>query len=182
MAIIATAGKQYPPHPADQFPGVCIDVIDLGMVDVHYQGQPPKKQHKIVIRWWCGQYGVDDDGSQIPPKKIPLFAGRRFTNSLAPSSNLLPFLEGWRGRKFTSQELKGFDLEGLIGAPALLEIQHSEKNGRTYADVVNCMRLPKGMTAPAPLEGYIRSKDRTDEDAPETGREPGADDDDDLPF
>lgn len=179
MPIIASDNtKKIPPHPADQFAGRCIDVIDLGMVDVTYPGRPPRKQHKIVIRFWCGQYGKDEEG-----KTIPLFAGQRFTLSLHENATLRGFLETWRSQKFTADELKGFDLEKLIGIPAFLDIQHSTKpDGRVYANIMGCLRLPKTMEAPPMLEGYVRSKDRTDDDqAPEQHREPG-DDDDELPF
>jgi len=173
MPIIATEGssKKYPPHPADQYAGRCIDVIDLGMVKTVYDGHE-KEQHKVVIRFFCGQFFEGDEGPE------PWFVGRRFTLSLHERGNLRPFLETWRGKPFTQAELDGFDLEMLIGAPAFLDIQHNTRDDRTYANIMVCTRLPKGMEAPAVLEGYVRACDRVEDDGGPSTKQ----DEDDLPF
>jgi len=177
MPIIATegSGKKYPPHPADQFAARCIDVIDLGMVKTVYDGHE-KEQHKVVIRFFCGQYLEGDEGPE------PWFVGRRFTLSLHERGNLRPFLETWRGQKFTEAELEGFDLEMLIGAPAFLDIQHNTRDDVTYANVMVCTRLPKGMEKPPELPGYVRVCDRVDEDGGQPSGKPDEDDSDSLPF
>lgn len=175
MAIVAKAGANgFPTHPADLFPAVCIDVVDLGEVEVTYQGKAPRKVHKILIRWFCGVYHEREDTGE----KIPLWVNRKFTNSLAEKSSLLPFLETWRNQPFTAEELKnGFDLEKLIGAPAFVQVSHKAVGTNTYANVVACTRLPKELTRIDPPTGYVRAKDRVDDEA----HQPNANDDD-LPF
>ncbi len=71
-------------------------------------------------------------------------------------------LESWRGRKFTQQELQGFDVETIIGVPCLLNIIQEDKGGETYANVASIMRLPKGLPA-LKARDYIRVIDRKPE-------------------
>jgi hypothetical protein len=177
VAIVASAesgGSTKYLHPAGQFIAVCIDVIDLGMVDVNWQGNI-KKQHKAVIRFWCGENNEEGE---------PLFVGERFTLSLHEQSALRPFLEAWRGKVFTAEELRGFDLEKLIGVPALIQVTHATRNERTFANITSIMMPPKGSDKIAPLADYVRAKDRTQQDAPGANvRRPFENDDEDnLPF
>lgn len=181
MAIIAKAensdGSKFL-HPEGQFTGRCIDVIDHGYVDTFWQGVKQVK-HKITIRFYAGEH--NEEGK-------PLFVNSRFTLSLHENSALRPFLESWRAKKFTQAELEGFDVEVLIGVSALLSVIHNEKDGKTYANIMTAMKLPKGMESPYELPDYVRVCDRPKEDAkpvpvavagPST---PWDGDDDDLPF
>jgi hypothetical protein len=175
MPIMAKAGGNFVPHPEGQFSATCIDVHDLGLIETSWQGVP-KLAHKIDLYYWSGEYR---DGSDTP-----LTVRMRFTLSLAASSALRPFLEAWRGREFTADELEGFDLETLIGAPALLQVTHRESNGKLFANITSIMRLPKGMKAPGVPKGYVRMGDRTphaDTGLPASPQSE-ADEDDDIPF
>ena len=59
-------------------------------------------------------------------------------------------LESWRGRPFTTEELGGFSLENVLGAPCMLSVIHkpSKDGTKVYANVGSVMALPKGMEAP----------------------------------
>ena len=162
MAIIASAqGKgTIPPHPEGQFPGVCIDVIDRGLVESSYLGVK-KMKHKVTIRFWCGEYGERADG-----ESIPLFVDEWFVLSLHEKSALRPFLESWRGKKFTDAELKAFDLETLIGVPAFLQVSQNTVGEKVYANTDSVMKLPKGVPGIPPLADYVRVCDRPERDAP----------------
>jgi len=48
MPIIAKAGATFIPAPAGTHPAICCDVVDLGEVEVTFQGKTQRK-HKIVI-------------------------------------------------------------------------------------------------------------------------------------
>jgi len=61
-------------------------------------------------------------------------------------------LQSWRGRAFTPEELKKFDLVNVLGKPAFINVTHSVKGDKTYANLTSIMPLPKGMPAPT-LEG-----------------------------
>lgn len=153
MAIMAKAnsdGKVFDPAPAGVHQGVCVDVIDLGILDVTWQGKT-KKQHKINVAWQIAENR--DDGK-------PFLVFKRYTLSLSEKATLRKDLESWRGKAFTRDEELGFDVESVIGANCLLNIQHNVQGDKTYANVVSIMPLVKGMPK-LTVADYIRKKDRT---------------------
>lgn len=156
MSIIATrgeeGGKDFQPAPQGVHQAVCVDVIDLGILEVTWAGQT-KKQHKILISWQLDENR--DDGK-------PFLVSKRYTLSLNEKANLRKDLESWRGRKFTLEEEAGFDVETILGVNCLLNVQHNEKAEKTYANVVSIMPLVKGMSKLFPRD-YVRKIDRTDE-------------------
>lgn len=151
MAILVKAGesKSYQPAPAGVHQAVCVDVIDKGLLEVTYAGET-KIQHKIVIAWQIDE--LRDDG-----KRYLLF--KRYTASLHEKANLRKDLQSWRGRAFTSDEERGFDVESIIAANCLVNVQHNIVGDKTYANVVAVMPMHKGMTKIAPLD-YVREKDQ----------------------
>lgn len=181
MAIIAKAsGGNFVPAPAGVWPGVCVDVVDLGIMQQEFGGKK-KTLHKIRIVWQISEVRHDNKPHQ---------ASKMYTLSLHEKATLRKDLESWRGRAFTEPELQGFDVESVLSAPALLNIVESSKNGKVYANVMGVMRLPKNMEAPSPRD-YVRVVDRKTEAEPMGGNgadEPPADweglgvTDDDVPF
>jgi len=85
-------------------------------------------------------------------------------------------------------------VETIIGANCLLNIQHKESNGKTYANVISVMPLLKGMPKIAASAGYVRVCDRPKDGQPATehdahqppheeSHQPVSDvDDSDIPF
>ena len=129
------------PAPEGLWPAVCVDVVDKGMVE----SEKYKPRHMIQIRW------VMDAEPALKTGK-PHMAVRSFGCTLGKKSSLLPFLEAWRGRKFTEDELKSFDVEKLIGAPCQLQIIH---NGE-YANVQAVVPAGKGVPRLMVPEDYVR--------------------------
>jgi hypothetical protein len=73
------------------------------------------------------------------------------TMSLNEKANLRKTLHAWRGRDFTPEELKAFNMGKLVGAPALLNVVHEEgKNGKTYAGIFSITPLPAAMKKQLP--------------------------------
>lgn len=144
MSLTVTEGATgtYTPSEAGTFTARCISLIDLGTQTTTYEGQT-KQAHKLLLQFEVTDPdNCRDDGA-------PHVVSKRFTASLHPKAALRGFLEAWRGRPFTPEELRAFDLQALLGAPCLLGIVHAEKEGRTFANIASVMKLPKGMTAPA---------------------------------
>lgn len=174
MAIIAkdSGGGNFTPAPGGVHASVCCDVVDLGVLEVTYSGKT-KKQHKVRILWQIEQ--SMEDGK-------PFIVQKRYTLSLHEKSSLRADLESWRSKPFSEDELKGFDLENLIGVPALLNVVPEMKNGTVYANVKSIMKLPKNFTVLKPRD-YIRVQDRDPqqqhEDMPPVGE---GITDDDIPF
>lgn len=151
MAIIASAGKTFTPAPAGLHQAVCVDVVDMGLLEVTYAGKT-KKQHKVRLVWQIDE--AMEDGK-------PFIAQKRYTLSLHEKSTLRQDLESWRGRPFTEEESAGFDLEKLINVNCQINVQHVPKQGAIYANVVSIVPLGKGMTKIESRE-YVRVQDRTE--------------------
>lgn len=173
MPIFAKAGAAFKPAPEGQHAAVCVDVVDLGDLRVEYAGKE-KVQHKINVVWQ-----IDEDRDDGKPHQV----AKRYTLSLHEKAGLRKDLESWRGRSFTEEELRGFDVEKLIGVPALLNVIHNSSKGSTYANVATLMKLPKSMQAPAQRD-YVRVCDRQPEagQVQESGWEGAPPMDDDVPF
>ena len=171
MPIVVSAGdsKTFTPAPAGLHQAVCCDVVDMGILEVSYAGKT-KKQHKVRLVWQ-----LDEQTDELKP----FIAQKRYTASLHEKANLRKDLESWRGRPFTDDELASFDLEKLLGANAQLNIQHVQRNGETYANVISIVPLGKGMQK-INVREYVRVKDREGYSEPEA--EAGMLSDDDIPF
>lgn len=173
--VLKDTGATFTPAPEGQHVAVCVDVVDLGIVETTWKDQK-KQVHKCRIVFEIGERMQDGR---------PFTVSQQFTASLGEKANLRKFLESWRGRAFTKDELAGFDTEQLIGAPAVVQVVHAEKGDRTYANINSVMKLMKGLARLAPSGQYIRVKDRV-EQAPNGGPvddgAPPVDDDDVLPF
>ncbi len=176
MPIIAKeSGEGYVNAPPGTYSALCVDVVDLGVLDTNYNGEV-KPQHKIRIVWQ-----IDENQQNGKPFTI----SKRYTLSLHEKAALRKDLESWRGRPFTDQERAGFDLESLLAAPAMLSVIHNSNGGKTYANVSAIMKLPKSMFPPV-QNGYVRVCDRKETQAeavpPQSFDDGPPITDDDVPF
>lgn len=148
MAIIAKKPESnFTPCPEGLHQAVCVDVVDLGIQKSAYG-----EKHKVEVRW---QTEMENEEAQ---RRFQL--RKWYTLSLHEKASLRKDLECWRGRKFTEDELHGFDLEKLLGANCQLQVIHNiTDDGKTYdniqAIVPHNPKLPK-----LAADNYIREKDR----------------------
>ncbi|WP_449369722.1 phage replication initiation protein, NGO0469 family [Thiomonas sp.] len=140
LTLSETAGTFELP-PSGPQAARCIRVIDLGTQTSDYQGEA-KSARKVLLTWRLDERRSDGEPHQV---------SRRFTASLHEKAALRAFLKSWRGRDFTPDELSAFDLRKLLGASALLNLTHSQRAGRDYADIASVSPLLKGMQPPPPL-------------------------------
>jgi hypothetical protein len=180
MAIIAKAGGDFTPAPEGLWHGVCVDVVDKGIVESAIY----KPRHMIQIRW------VIEAEPKLPDGK-PHMAIRSFGLSLHEQSKLRPFLETWRGKRFTEDELCGFDIENLIGANGQVQILHNTFKGKTYGNVQAVFPMARGAEKMPIPSDYIRQEERDrraaleanpDGDPPYQDAEPQQISDEDIPF
>ena len=148
MGIVARVPeRQFAPAPEGLHLAVCCDVVDLGV-----QRTPWGESHKVDIRWQLE--AVD------PERGRPFEVLKRYRLSLHAKAALRKDLETWRGRKFTEEELKGFDLERLIGANCQVQVMHTTTGeGDAFAAVQTIIPPPSG-TPKLTVRDYVRKKDR----------------------
>jgi hypothetical protein len=66
-------------------------------------------------------------------------------------------LAAWRGKDFTEEEAKAFDVSKLIGAFCMINVTTSETNGKTYSNVAGLTPLPGALknAKPAPVHALL---------------------------
>ena len=102
----------------------------------------PKFQHKIIIGFELNQR-IKTEGEY---KDRRFVVSKRYTLSLSEKSNLFKDLTSWRGKAFTDDELKGFDLDNIIGANCLLNLTENESGDKVYTNIIGITPLMDGMT------------------------------------
>jgi hypothetical protein len=176
--VLRETGSSFAPAPDGGHSAACVDVVDLGIVRSTWEGEE-RSTHKCRIVFCIAE--TMEDGRQFT-------VGRQFTASLHEKAGLRKFLESWRGRPFTKEELTGFDTEQLIGAPAVIQVVHTPRAGKVYANIDSVMKLMKGVARVAPDGKYVRVKDRAPQNGtghdgpPDDGAPPPDEPEDDLPF
>lgn len=170
--IVREPESNYIPAPQGVHRAVCVDVVDMGKVDTQWGAKP-----MLRIHWEIEE--EMGDGKRF-------VVAQRYTASLHQKSTLRKDLEVWRGRPFTAEELRGFDLEKVIGIPCNLQVMHNTKGDKTYANVAGIMP-PRGDDRIEPSGTYTRVKDREDQQSHNGGADsydagPDGFEDDDLPF
>jgi hypothetical protein len=164
--VVRDNRKAFTPAPEGLHQAVCVDVVDLGLVEGPWGAKPT-----VEVRWELDLKHEETGG--------PFLVSKRFTLTLNEKGNLRPMLEAWRGRKFSPPELEGFDLEKLFGVNCQLQLVHVlTERGGVFANVQAVVPLGKGMTKLRPSEGYVRVIDR--DKAPVNGEDGHGDDS--VPF
>lgn len=118
----------------------CIGLIDIGTHHGEYEGVP-NVRHQVIVRWELPNAPIAEGEFAGKPFTVSEF----YTLSLGEKANLRKALVAWRGREFTDDELKGFDLKTILNKPCMLQVGRNKKD---KAKVVAVMSVPKGMTVP----------------------------------
>lgn len=141
LTVSEKGGSSRPLTPAGTHIARCIQIIDLGTQDDTYLGKP-KIIPKVRISWELPtELAVfsEEQGEQ------PFMISKEYTANLGEKANLRHDLEGWRGRPFTAEELKGFDLKAVLGHACMITVMHqlARDGKKTYDKVASVTALPK---------------------------------------
>ena len=128
MSLTVSSGESdYEVVPAGQHQAVCYRLVDAGTREEQYKDNPPKKRHSVFIYWELPEVKMADDR--------PFTISKKYTLTLNENGTLYKDLKTWRGKAFTAEELKGFDLLNILGKTAQLEVVHSDE-GKARVDSV----------------------------------------------
>lgn len=115
--------------PSGLQPAVCVDCRDLGIIETKFGD----KQMVLLVFELAA---TNDHGERYLLQK-------RYTRSLHKKSNLRAELERWRGQPFQKETLaRGFNLEKVIGVPAMVYIEHRETDRGIWAHVESLLPAP----------------------------------------
>lgn len=134
------SGSNFKEVPAGSYPARCVRVIGLGTHHEEYNGKP-KTRTQVLVSWELPTELIEDGDHAGEPYMLSKF----YTASIGEKATLRKDLISWRGRDFTPEELKGFQLGNILGKVCLLTVSHSDK-GKAKVSAVSAM--PKGLTCP----------------------------------
>ena len=129
------------------YTGIATAIIDLGVQENTMFGN---KQRKAIIVW-----NIVGETVKVNDEILPRVMSKEYTMSLGEKSTLRKDLEAWRGKPFTAEELKGFDLRNILNVPCQLQINQQDKNGKTYVNIAAIMAIPKGMQVEPVKDVYV---------------------------
>lgn len=165
MAINATNnGTKRELIPAGNYMARCYQMIEIGTVNEVILGTA-KQMHKVRIGWELPtELRVFDEAKG----EQPLVISKEYTLSLNEKSNLRKMLASWRGKDFTEDEAKCFDITVLVGIPCMLNIIHKPKKTdptSIFEEIGSISAMPKGVKPPEPmLKNFVLSYDHFDEE------------------
>lgn len=142
--------------PAGAHIGRCFELIDLGTQTNETGQYAGNVAHKIKVGFEL--FGEDEEGQpltiEVDGVEKPLTITKDYTVSLHEKANLRKELAAWRGKDFTEEEAKGFDVSKLVGAYAMVNVTHkTNSQGKVRANISGLSPLPSALknAKPAPV-------------------------------
>jgi len=121
----------------------CFSMIEIGTIEIEFNGEK-KKSKKVMITWELPTETAifsEDKGPE------PFAVSKTYTLSMHEKATLRKDLESWRGKGYTDEETKRFDITKLLGQPCILSvIQQSGKidSSKSYTLVSSISKMMKG--------------------------------------
>lgn len=147
MPIIATTNQtQRELVPVGNHLAICYQMIEIGTVEEIVMNEK-KILKKVRIGWELPNETKvfnEEKGEQ------PFVMSKEYTLSMHEKSTLRADLKSWRGKDFSEDEAKAFDITKLLGKPCMINVIHKpSKDGlKTYSQISAITGVPKGMTVP----------------------------------
>jgi hypothetical protein len=123
----------------------CFQLIDLGTQTHSWQGETWQARDvritfELPFELMTGKYNANHKGK-------PFASSLTMKQSLHSAAKLRSFLESWRGRKFTKEELTAYDPRKIVGAACRLTL--IADGDRVFIDSI--APLGKGEVCPSPV-------------------------------
>lgn len=142
VILVKDAPPKFQAHPEGMYVGLCVDSIDMGERVKTYPGAPTRLVPMCSLVFRTGH--KNDAGEYLDIQQ-------EFAQSMGEKANLRHFLESWRGKSYTAEQLEaGVSLDKLAGQYALLTIEQktSPTSKRTYAVIRSVSPVPPVMPKP----------------------------------
>lgn len=135
--------------PAGNYIARCYQMLHIGTNLETIDGKT-QLMNKVRIGWELPtEMKVFDEAKG----EQPLVISQEYTLSMNEKANLRKMLSSWRGKDFTEEQAKSFDITNLIGVPCMLNIIHkpSKTGDKTYQNIGSVSPMPKGVPCPAQI-------------------------------
>jgi hypothetical protein len=146
MQISATSStKEWAIPAADNYPAVCIRIIDLGTQE-NKKFDNKSRKAKFVFELIGTEHIFKEE---LGPQ--PFIVAKDYTQSIGEKSNLRKDCESWLNRTLTEAELKNFDLNLMLGKPCFVTVIHNTgTDKKTYANIKSITAPMKGFKVDPP--------------------------------
>jgi hypothetical protein len=146
MSLVAKSegsSSSFVPVPTGMHLARCYRIIDLGTQESTYMGNV---KHLPKVMFQFEVHSEDSEGNAtVTSKGDPMTVSKNFTLTLAEKSTLRKDLQTWRGKDFTADELKGFELKNVLGQWAMISVVETENNGKTYTNIATINPVPSNI-------------------------------------
>ena len=139
--IESSSQDTFVPVPVGSHLGRCYRIIDLGTQRTEYMGEV-KFLRKVMFGWEL--HGEDGVGNPLlTAKGEPMAIFKNYTLSLSEKANLRHDLQSWRGKDFTDDELRRFDISVVLGQWGMVNVVHRPgKDGKIFSNVQTVTAVP----------------------------------------
>ena len=144
---VTDSGGSFEQAPAGTHVARCIRIVDIGTQFGDYQGKPTAAR-KIVVTWELPNERMTEGEYAGQPFTI----NKYYTASIGEKANLRKDLVNWRGREFTDDELRGFEVKNILGTVCMLSLTPNDKG---KVRVTGIMKLPAGTQCPAQINPSV---------------------------
>ncbi len=136
-------GEDWEPVSAKVHHAICIAIWDLG---TQFNERFGKWAEKCVFMWEVPGETVTFTNKEDVEVTMPKVITREFSTSLHQKSHMRPFLENWRGRPFTAEDLDGFSIKACLGANCMIQVMHNTRDdGKVWHEVTTIMPIQPGV-------------------------------------
>jgi len=126
--------------PAGNHFARCCLVAYMGWHEHEFQGKKNLKPDMLFTFELCNTRNAEGK-----PFTISAF----YTDSLHEKANMRRMLENWRGRAFSKEELRGFEINKVLDKPCLVSVVHKENKTKDIkARIQAVCGVPKGTVVP----------------------------------
>jgi hypothetical protein len=128
----------------------CFSMIEIGTIEIEFNGKK-KKQKKVMITWELPTETAIFNEDKGPE---PFAVSKTYTLSMHEKSSLRKDLESWRGKGFTEEQTRRFDITKVLGQPCILSIIHEPSKTdpkKNFTKVSSISKLMKGQECPAQI-------------------------------
>jgi hypothetical protein len=143
--------------PEGAYPARCYQIIDKGTTfDEKWGNKKRKVQFLFELPTETAVFS-EDKGEQ------PFYVKGVFNLTMGEKASLRKFIESWIGKKLTDAQAGDFEITKLLGHPGMINIGHTGKEDRVYANIMSISPLPKGLACP-PAINELLAYDTTEHD------------------
>jgi hypothetical protein len=119
----------------------CYRIVDVGTQKTEYLGTV-KYLRKVMLGWEI--FAQNEDGTpQMMRDGRPFAIFKNYTMSWADKATLRKDLQSWRGKPFSQEEMRRFDLKTILGVFCMLNvIERTGQDGKMYVNVDGISPVP----------------------------------------